>query len=120
MPTAEPLLEGKTNRETILCQDNSPLSWHCRAATGPPQSPSECVCTAGHIRCLAPPTILGIFGRRVRDSTLTAPGIRAGGHAAWCRHMMGVWLLSRCPLPEQGTGGKGGGGRGLAQGTGNW
>ena len=39
-----PLLEGKTNRETILCQDNSPLSWHCRAATGPPQSPSECVC----------------------------------------------------------------------------
>ena len=85
------------------------MSWHCRTTTGPPQSPSECVCTAGHIRCLAPPTILGIFLGRVRDSTRTAPGIRARGHAAWCRHMMGVWLLSRCPLPGQGTGEKRGG-----------
>lgn len=100
---------ARKQRNNPICQNNSPLSWHCRATTRPPQSPSKCVCTAGHIRRLAPPTILGIFLGRVRDSTRTAPGIRARGHTAWCRHMMGVWLLSQCPLPGQGTGEREGG-----------
>lgn len=62
-----------------------------------------CVCVAGHFCCLAPPTVPGIDLGRIQDST---PGTRARGQTAWCRHMMGVWLLSRCPLPRQGMGGK--------------
>lgn len=48
----------------------------------------------------------GIILRAVWESNHTAPGIRAKGHTAWCRFIMGVWLLSQLPLPRQRTGEK--------------
>ena len=76
-------------RITLLCQCSLTLSWSCYATTRFPQRPTECV----HCRKY------GIFLRAVLESNHSAPGIKAKGHTAWCRHMMGVWLLSHYPLP---------------------
>lgn len=61
------------------------------------------------------PQTLACFWEEYGTVPVLPQGSRRTSHAAWCRHMMGVWLLSQCPLPGQDTTGK----RGKRPGTGH-
>lgn len=102
---------GQKNRETTLpARIISFLSGNCHQTTAPPQihsnvSVSVCMCVC-IFTALHHPQSMGCPWEECHSRSAMPPGIRARGHDAWCRHMMGVCLLSRCPLTRQLMGGK--------------